>query len=208
MTQEKLLKAALWLAIITVFYNIAEGVVSVVFGLSDDSLSLFGFGLDSFVEVISGIGIWHMVTRIKKGEEERDSFEKTALKITGFAFYLLCAGLVVSAGLNIYHHTQPSTTLWGIIVAIISIATMVVLMNEKLKVGKGLHSDAVIADANCTRTCIYMSIILLVSSVVYEVFKIGYFDSIGAMGIAWYAFFEGREAFEKAKGKVCRCGRG
>lgn len=205
LTKNKMLTIALWLAIITVFYNFIEGVVSIAIGLSDGTLCLFGFGLDSFVEVISGIGIWHMVMRIQKGEEGRDSFEKTALRVTGFSFFLLTAGLVVSAGLNIFHHTHPSTTRWGIIVSVISIVTMLVLMKAKLKVGAGLDSDAIIADARCTQTCVYMSIILLVSSIAYEVFKIGYIDSIGALGIAWYAFSEGREAFEKAKGKVCCC---
>jgi len=48
---------AIVLAYITIFYNLAEGIVSVYFGLEDETLSLFGFGLDSFVEVISGVGI-------------------------------------------------------------------------------------------------------------------------------------------------------
>ncbi|MHB8906331.1 MAG: hypothetical protein ACYC6D_09430, partial [Melioribacteraceae bacterium] len=56
---------ALRLAMFTVFYNIVEGLVSVYFGVKDETLSLLGFGVDSFVEVISGIGIWHMLSRIK-----------------------------------------------------------------------------------------------------------------------------------------------
>lgn len=60
-----LYKTATLLALITIGYNIAEGAVSVWFGAADETLSLFGFGVDSFVEVISGIGIWHMVRRIR-----------------------------------------------------------------------------------------------------------------------------------------------
>src|SRR5512140_2718595 len=84
------------LALITIFYNIAEGVISVFFGLEDESFALFGFGLDSFVEVASGIGIWHMVRRIRNNEGENlDRFEGTALRITGSGFYILTAGLAV-----------------------------------------------------------------------------------------------------------------
>lgn len=61
----KLLHIALALSLITIFYNMAEGTVSVYFGLDDETLALFGFGTDSFVEVISGLGIAHMVMRIK-----------------------------------------------------------------------------------------------------------------------------------------------
>ncbi|MRR34541.1 hypothetical protein EG829_07545, partial [bacterium] len=68
--QELYRKAAL-LALITIVYNIVEGVVSVWFGAADETLSLFGFGLDSFVEVISGVGIWHMVRRLQRGEDEK-----------------------------------------------------------------------------------------------------------------------------------------
>jgi len=74
------------LAIVTIVYNVLEGVVSVYFGLDDDTLSLFGFGLDSFVEVISGVGILHMIKRIQRQpERDPDRFEMTSLRITGTA---------------------------------------------------------------------------------------------------------------------------
>ena len=77
------------LALITIFYNLIEGIVSVFFGYEDGTIALFGFGADSIAEVISGIGIWHMIRRMKQnGNESHDSFEKTALKVTGTAFYL------------------------------------------------------------------------------------------------------------------------
>ena len=57
------------------------------FGMKDESLALFGFGIDSFIEVVSGIGIAHMIIRSKNNPDiERDKFEKTALKITGYSF--------------------------------------------------------------------------------------------------------------------------
>ncbi|MBW1849308.1 MAG: hypothetical protein JRJ27_19775 [Deltaproteobacteria bacterium] len=68
------------LALVTIFYNIIEGLFSVFFGLEDETIALFGFGLDSFVEVISGIGIWHMVQRLKQfSSSSPDQFEKRAL---------------------------------------------------------------------------------------------------------------------------------
>jgi divalent metal cation (Fe/Co/Zn/Cd) transporter len=203
----KLYGWALALALITIIYNIAEGLISVFFGLEDDTIALFGFGLDSFVEVISGIGIWHMVTRLRRnGDSNPDSFEQRALRITGTAFYILTVGLILTAGITLYRGHAPETTIWGIIIASISIITMWLLVYYKIKVGKLLKSDAIIADANCTRACLYLSIILLVSSIGYELTGIGGIDSIGAIGIAWFAFKEGKESFEKAQGKSCECG--
>lgn len=202
----KLINKAFYLAIFTVVYNLAEGLISIFFGLEDETLALFGFGVDSFVEVISGIGILHLIFRMKNSEiAQRDKFERTALKITGFSFYLLTVGLIIGSTLNIIYDIKPDTTFVGIIVSLISILTMYYLMNAKLKVGKELKSDAIIADANCTKTCFYLSFLLLASSGLYELFQIAYIDIAGSLGIAYFAFKEGKESFEKAKSETLSC---
>jgi divalent metal cation (Fe/Co/Zn/Cd) transporter len=209
MTKDKWLTTALWLSVITIFYNIIEGLVSVYYGSSDDTLVLLGFGIDSFVEVISGIGILHMVLRMQRSKTENfDTFERLALRITGVSFILLAIGLVAGSILNVINKSKPETTLAGIIIASVSILTMYFLMNYKLKTGKALNSEAIIADAHCTKTCLYLSFILLISSILYELFKISYIDIAGSLGIAWYAFSEGRESLEKAKKNQlsCSCG--
>jgi len=204
--KKELLQWANILALITIFYNILEGLVSVFFGLEDETMALFGFGLDSFVEVISGIGIWHMIGRIrKKGDTRPDSFEQGALRTTGAAFYLLTAGLMVTALVNLYKGHKPETTVWGIIISAISIVTMWLLIHFKMKVGSLLNSPAIIADANCTKTCLYLSFVLLLASAGYALTGIGGLDSAGALIIALLSFREGREAFEKAKGGSCSC---
>jgi len=201
-------KLASALALITIFYNIFEGVVSVCLGFKDETIALFGFGIDSFVEVISGVGIWHMIRRLKlNGNENPDRFERDALKITGTAFYLLAIGLVVTAAVNLYYNQKPETTLWGIIVSIISILTMWVLIRYKIKVGRQLNSQAILADASCTKACMYLSVVLFLSSLGYELTGIGGMDSLGAVGIAVLSVKEGRESFQKASGLSCGCKR-
>lgn len=148
---------ALFLGFVTIGYNIIEGAVSIWFGLSDDTLALLGFGVDSFVEVISGAGIVHALLRMRRSPvESRDQFERQALRITGWAFYLLVVGMVLGALLNVLQGNRPVTTVPGILVSLVSIATMWWLMSAKMKVGKALHSDAIIADANCTKTCLLL----------------------------------------------------
>src|SRR5690349_7730621 len=97
-TTNKYWTYALWLAWFTILYNLAEGLVSVFFGLNDEALTLFGFGVDSFIEVMSGIGILAMVLRIRQNPETaRSQFERTALRVTGSSFYLLALGLGATA---------------------------------------------------------------------------------------------------------------
>lgn len=203
----RLHKYAWYLALFTIFYNVIEGVVSVVFGLSDESFTLLGFGLDSFAEVLSGVGIAHMIIRSWKNPgSSRDDFEQTALKITGISFYILTAGLVLTGIYNIVTAHKPETTVLGIVISLVSIAVMLLLVYGKKKVGRQLNSAAIIADAECTKVCIYMSVILLVSSVAYELLRIPYIDALGTLGLAFYSFREGRECFEKARtGNLCSC---
>jgi divalent metal cation (Fe/Co/Zn/Cd) transporter len=81
-------------------------------------------------------------------------------------------------------------------------------MHYKIKIGRLFNSQALLADASCTKTCIYLSVVLLVASIGYEVTGIGLLDSIGALGIALFSYREGRESFEKAKGNlICSCQR-
>lgn len=202
----QLFARARYLALFTIFYNIIEGLVSVWAGAADETLSLFGFGVDSFIEVISAVGVWHMLRRISaNGGETRDEFERRALRITGAAFYLLTAGLALTAVISLYQRHQPETTLWGIAVSLGSVSFMWYLIRQKTRVGKQLGSNAILADAACSRACLYLSLVLMVSSIGYELTGIGSLDAIGALLIAWLSFREGRESFEKASGLDCSC---
>jgi len=205
-TQQQLHRYANGLALFTIGYNLLEGLVSVGMGISDETLALFGFGVDSFIEVISAVGVWHMLRRIRaNGGETRDEFEQRALRITGSAFYLLTVGLVVTAGLNLYQQHRPETTLWGIVIALVSISFMWALIHYKVKVGTALNSPAILADAACSRACLHLSLVLLAASLGYRLTGIASLDAIGALLIAWLSFKEGRESFDKAKGLSCSC---
>ena len=198
---------ALLLSLFTILANLVEGVFSTILGQQDGTLALFGFGLDSFIEVISAVGISTMILRIARDPQSpRSKFEVTALKITGVSFYLLTAGLVLTALLNLMNKAKPETAVSGLIISLISLSVMVFLYRAKLNVGRRLNSDPIIADANCTKTCIYMSFVVLASTVIYTFTGLAFIDTLGAIGIAWFSFGEGREAFEKASGReTCDC---
>ena len=192
---------AYWLALFTIGYNLLEGVISVFLGVEDEALTLFGFGIDSFIEVMSGIGILAMVLRIRRNPDTpRSRFEQTALRVTGTAFYLLGAGLAATAAYNLLTGHQPETTIPGIIIALISIAVMWLLVRGKRRTGHALSCLPILADANCTMVCIYMSVVLLAASLIYELTGLGFVDSLGALGLIYYSVREGRESFEKAAG--------
>jgi hypothetical protein len=208
LTVKQLYRVALLLSIGTIVGSLLEAGFSLYFGYTDDTLTLFGFGLDSLIEVVSGIGIAHMVIRIRINDHvTRDDFEKLALRITGTSFYILAIGLIPTAIVAAIQNHAPETTLSGIIISLLSMAMMVGLMIGKMRVGRNLNSDAIIADANCTKVCIYMSLTLLAASALYYVTKVGYIDAAGTLVIAYLSFREGKECFESAASeKYCGCG--
>ncbi len=194
------------LSLFTIFYNVIEGVVSMVLGYNDETLTLFGFGVDSFIEVMSGVGIAVMIMRIRQNpNSDKSVFEIRALKVTGVAFYILSVGLLAGVVASVVNHQKPETTFWGLVISVVSILVMIWLMRAKQKIGRLLHSKPIIADSNCTKVCVYMSIVLLISSLIYELTGFAYADAIGALGLAYFSVSEGREAFEKAKGHECGC---
>jgi divalent metal cation (Fe/Co/Zn/Cd) transporter len=198
---DKYWQYALWLALFTIFYNLAEGLISIYFGAQDETLTLFGFGIDSFIEVMSGLGILAMVLRIrKKPDAQRSQFERTALHITGASFYMLAAGLGATALYNLFTFHKPASTIPGLVISIVSIAVMWILVMGKRKVGRILNSAPILADANCTLVCIYMSIVLLAASLIYHFTGFGFIDSLGAIGLIYFSLNEGKEAFKKAAG--------
>ncbi len=190
-------------------YNLAEGLIASYFGFEDEALTLFGFGIDSFIETISAAGILMMTIRIiRNPESSRSAFEVSALQITGYSFYALAVLLAALIILKLYTGHQPSTTFWGVVISLVSLGFMWLLIRSKEELGNKLKLDALIADAACARVCMYMSAVLLVSSAVYEFTGFGFSDVIGSAGILYFCVKEGKECFSKADGKSCsdHCG--
>jgi divalent metal cation (Fe/Co/Zn/Cd) transporter len=195
------------LTLFTVVYNLGEGIVSLYFGAQDEALTLAGFGVDSFIEVISGLGILAMIARLRRyGNKDRGRFEKLALQITGVCFYGLMAGLVIGAAYSAWEQQKPETTVAGIVVSLLSIAIMRVLASWKIRTGEGLNSASLIADGKCTMVCVYMSVVLLASSALYELIPMPFIDAAGMLGLAWFSFKEGKESFEKSNDAAACCG--
>jgi divalent metal cation (Fe/Co/Zn/Cd) transporter len=196
----KLWQYAMLFAILTILFNIAEGLVSIWFGVSDDMMTLAGFGVDSFIETISATGVVVMIIRIKNNAfADRSRFEITALKLTGWCFYVLSVILTFGAVYNAIQGHKPDSTVAGVIISLISIASMLGLIYAKKKLGVALSCQPLIADANCNLVCVYMSIVLLIASGAFALFHLGWIDTVGTAGIIFFSAREGRESLERAK---------
>ena len=115
---------------------------------------------------------------------------------------------MISSVLSVVSGRQPESTFWGVVISLVSIVAMLGLIHYKKKIGTALDSKAIIADAQCNVVCVYMSITLLASSFLYEMFSLPYVDAAGALGLVYFSVKEGKECFEKAESLngSCSCG--
>jgi cation diffusion facilitator family transporter len=156
-------KRALWLSYFTVGYNILEGIISILAGSSAGSIALIGFGLDSFVESLSGsVMIWRFRKSGKVSEQEEEKVERRATRLIGYSFFILGAYVLYESSKKLYLREIPNPSLLGIIVAIASIIVMPVLFYLKYETGKTIGSRSLIADSKETLACVFLSIALLI----------------------------------------------
>lgn len=144
---------------VTLSYNVIEAVVSITAGWLAGSIALVGFGVDAVIESISGAT---MLWRLKLDDHHRrEEFERRALRLIGYSFFLLAAYVGYEAAEKLWHGEAPSRSLPGIILACCSLAIMPALSRKKRAVSRELGSGALAADAKQTLLCSYLSAILL-----------------------------------------------
>src|SRR5215467_10598528 len=188
----------------TIAWNAVEGLVAVGAGLFAGSISLVGFGIDSFIEVTSGsVLLWRMFVDSNVRERERN--EKRAVRIVGLCFLLLAVYIAFESGSDLWHRRAPEHSIPGIILACVSLAVMPLLSRSKRKVGRALNSAAMHADAKQTQFCSYLSAILLVGLILNAAFGLWWADPIAALIMVPII---AKEGFEGVRGKACNeyCG--
>ncbi|WP_243302160.1 cation transporter [Geothrix oryzisoli] len=199
-------RRALWLAGFTIAYNLLEGLVSMAFGWADDSIALFGFGADSFIEVASALLVlWKLLDHGNLGRER-----KATLGI-GRLFLGLALGIAGGAVLQLTARTHPPTTVPGLVISVLSLTFMVFLWRAKLRAAQALDSATVAADAACSRACIQLSVVLFAGSLLFVLAPaLWWVDAVAALILAILIGKEGLGMVRAAKSERftggCGCG--
>jgi divalent metal cation (Fe/Co/Zn/Cd) transporter len=189
-------RRAQWLAGASVAYNVLEAVVAVAAGLVAGSVALVGFGLDSVVEVSSGVIIlWQFRHRMP------ETRERQALRLMAIAFFALAAYVTVESVRDLFFSAgEPASSPVGIGLAIASLVIMPFLSWAQRRTGRTLGSATVVADSTQTLLCTYLSAVLLVGLVLNATLGWGWADAIAGLVIAAVAVREGVEAW---RGEGC-----
>lgn len=198
-TRTQLLSRGIRLEYLTVGWNIAEGVIAVSAGVAAGSIALIGFGVDSFVETISGtILLWRLRAETGGGadEERIEQVERRAERLVGVSFFILAAYVAFEAVRTLAAQDRPDASPIGILLTAVSIGVMLWLARAKRETGEALASRALIADSYQTYACWYLSVTTLAGLLLNAVFGLWWADPLAALLIAVFLVREAREAWE------------
>ncbi len=184
----------------TIAWNALEGLVAVVAGAIAGSISLVGFGIDSFIEVTSGsVLLWRM--SVDADVERRERNERRALQVVGICFLFLATYIAYESAMVLWSRRAPEHSIPGIVLACVSLVVMPLLSRAKRKVGRALGSAAMHADAKQTEFCTYLSAILLAGLLLNAFFGLWWADPVAALVMVPIIAKEGIEGLQ---GKACQ----
>ena len=191
---------ALFLSYFTVAYNILEGLISLFAGYLAGSIALVGFGLDSFVESLSGgVMIWRFRRHPELSAAQEERLENQAVKIVGITFLVLAAYVCYESLEKLYLKQAPAPSLLGIIIATVSLLIMPLLFHLKHRTGKSLNSPSLMADARQTLACAFLSLALLVGLGLNYLYGLWQADPVIGLVIVIFLIKEGHEALTTKK---------
>ena len=183
----------------TIAWNSLEGLIAVAAGVIAGSVSLVGFGVDSFIEVTSGAALlWRM--SVDAQEDDRERIEKVTLRIVGICFLALAAYVAYESLSNLLEKKAPEHSLAGIIIACAALVVMPLLSHAKRRVGAQLKSAAMNADAKQAEFCTYLAAILLGGLLLNAVAGLWWADPISALIMVPIIAKEGLEGL---RGDTC-----
>jgi divalent metal cation (Fe/Co/Zn/Cd) transporter len=123
----------------TVAWNSLEGLVALVAGGAAGSISLVGFGIDSFTEVISGATLlWRM--SVDADEKNRARNEQLSLRIVGASFIALAGYVAYEALSDLFSRKAADHSIPGIALACVS------LKDRRTRTGQRGHDGRCKAD--------------------------------------------------------------
>jgi divalent metal cation (Fe/Co/Zn/Cd) transporter len=183
----------------TIFWNSLEALAALISGFIAGSVALVGFGLDSLIEVTSGAAL---LWRLHQDKESlrREAAERLTLRIVGSCFLVLSVYIAYDSLHALLSREVPARSLPGIVIAVASLIAMPLLSRAKRRVGDGLGSAAMAADARQTDFCTYLSAILLGGLLLNAFFGLWWADPVAGSIMVPIIAKEGIAAWQ---GKAC-----
>jgi divalent metal cation (Fe/Co/Zn/Cd) transporter len=204
------LRAGVRIELVTIVWMLAEMAVALAAGLIAGSVLLVAFGVDSLIELVTGgVLLWRLAAEARNGSLKRvERVERRAAWVTAVALALLCAYVLVSAGLGLARSAHPTESPLGIGVAGAAVVVMPLLALIKRRLAHRLGSAALRGDAACSVTCAYMASTVIIGLALNAALGWWWADSVAALALLYWLGRETCEALRAARAgsSGCSCG--
>jgi divalent metal cation (Fe/Co/Zn/Cd) transporter len=195
MDRVALLRRGVVLEGVTVGYNALEGIVAIAAGLAAGSVALTGFGIDSVIEVASGVLLWWRLRAELGSAPLGPTVERRAARGAGFLLFALGVYIVIDSARLLLTSNRPESSPVGIGLTVLSLIVMPLLARAKLGAAAGLGSRALRADAHETIVCAWLSATTLLGLGLNAVLGWWWADPVAALAMLPLIVREGIEAW-------------
>lgn len=187
---------------VTLAWNVAECVIAVSSGIAAGSVALVGFGLDSAIEVTAAaVLIWRL--QLTTDDEQTERRERIAHRVVGATFIVLAIYIAVEVVYTLVVGNEPDTSTIGLWLAIAATLVMPALGFAKRRNALQLDSRALVAEANETLVCSYLSFTLFFGLGANALLGWWWADIVAAMAmVPWIV----KEGLEGLRGESCADG--
>ena len=197
-------KKVLLLSYFTIIYNVIEGIISIFIGTLAGSISLVGFGMDSFIESLSAIVVlWRFKFYGDACGDDKKQIEKKATQLVGLTLFILALYVAYESISKLLNNETTDPTIAGLIIPLLSIAVMIFLYRIKNRIGNEIHSHSLLADSKQTLACVFLSFAVLTGFILNYLFGFWQADPIAGLIIAFLLIREGHRTIKEEE--LCGC---
>jgi divalent metal cation (Fe/Co/Zn/Cd) transporter len=196
------LRSGVRLEVVTVAWMALEAVLAIGAGIAARSVLLTAFGLDSVIELLSGVTLlWRLSSEARGSDTSRtEGVERRATRISAVLLVLLCAYLVLVGVVGLIASLHPDASALGVAVSAAAVVAMPVLAWRKRLANVSIRSPALRADIAETMTCAYMAAATLAGAGLNLLTGWWWAEYVAALALLVFIGMETKEAVEAARG--------
>jgi divalent metal cation (Fe/Co/Zn/Cd) transporter len=190
------IKQGLRLEVLTIAWMLAEAVIAIGAGVVARSVLLTAFGVDSVIELLSGIVLFRRLSVEAAGGSDAavERLEARTKRISALLLVALCAYVVLSSIAGLALRIMPSGSIVGIAVAGIALVAMPLLARAKRGVNRVLESPSLRADIAETISCAYLAAVTLAGLAASMLLGWWWAQYVAALALLVWLIPETREA--------------
>ncbi len=203
-----MLRTARFLLLLTILYNVVEGVIAFWSGIAASSVALVAFGADSYLEVAAASVVLWRLSIVDSERAER--VERSAIRFIGWTFLALAVAIIFQSTWTILQRSGAEESLVGIGLAVVSVVFMPSLAIWKLRIAAQGNLISIASEAKETLACTYLSLTLLIGLLANALLGWWWLDAVTALLLVPWLFREGWEGVsgehhEDADQVLCSC---